>query len=146
MADRFTYDPTTDTFRCPEGHVSAHRTTEGSRTRYSFSASVCPICPAADACPPQNAGRVRLTVSEYHLARLRGTPASMPLVEYERKRIERKFGQAKTNHGLRRARSLGKATLLIQGLLTFFVVNAKRWVRLLDLRATRAACAPPALA
>lgn len=145
-ADRFTYDPATDTLRCPEGHASTHRSTEGTRTRYSFSPRVCGSCPVVSECPPLNGGRVRVTVSEYHLARLRGTPSSMPIVEYERKRIERKFGQAKTNHGLARARYLGKAKLLIQGLLTFFVLNAKRWVRLLDLRAAAASQAAAPLA
>ncbi|MHB9092083.1 MAG: transposase [Chloroflexota bacterium] len=43
--------------------------------------------------------------------------------------MERKFGQAKTNHGLGRARYLGLAKMLIQSLLTFFVINAKRMVR-----------------
>ena len=54
--------------------------------------------------------------------------------------------QAKTNHGLGRARYLGRAKLLIQGRLTFFVTNAKRWVRLLDLRAAAAAEVVTALA
>jgi IS5 family transposase len=129
-ADRFTYDRAADALRCPQGHLSTHRTIEGLRTRFSFSPAVCRGCPAAEQCPPPNKGRVRVNVSEHHLARLRGAPSAGKLIEYERKRIERKFGQAKTNHGLRRARYLGAAKVLIQGLLTFFVLNAKRVVRL----------------
>ena len=142
VADRFGYDQATDTLRCPQGHHSTHREQLRGATRYTFSRDVCRGCPVAADCPPPNSGRVRVRVTERQLLRMKGEPSDAPLVEYERKRIERKFGQAKTNHGLRRARYLGKAKLLIQGLLTFFVVNAKRWVRLLDLRAAVAAAGP----
>jgi IS5 family transposase len=128
-ADRFLYDPTSDSLRCPQGKVSTHCTHEGTRRRYSFTPTLCQGCPEAGECPPSNAGRVRVTLSEQRLYHLQGTPFNGRLVEYERKRIERKFGQAKTNHGLGRARYLGLAKMLIQSLLTFFVINAKRMVR-----------------
>jgi IS5 family transposase len=56
------------------------------------------------------------------------------LAEYERKRIERKFGEAKQWHGLRRARYWGKAKVAIQTFMTFLVLNAKRIVKLVCSR------------
>ncbi len=133
-ADRFVYDPATDTLRCPQGHTSTHRHQEPGRTRYSFSPEVCRGCPAAAECPPPNGGRVRVSLGERHLARLRRAPPDAQLIEHERERVERKFGQAKTNYGLGWARYRGAARVLLQGLLTFFVGNAKRLVRLLQHR------------
>jgi hypothetical protein len=94
--DRFTYDPATDTLVCPRGQRSTHRYREdGHRTRYSFTPALCRGCPEAGLCPPPNKGRVRVVVADHHLARMRGAPSSVPTIEHERKRIERKFGQAK---------------------------------------------------
>lgn len=140
-ADRFKYDPVIDAMRCPAGKASTHRTGEAGRVRYSFSPTVCRGCDQASLCPPANEGRVRVTVPADKLSRLRGAPSIGQVVEYERKRIERKFGQAKTNHGLRRARYLGLAKMLIQGLLTFFVLDAKRMVRLIEARLAGAVAA-----
>lgn len=85
---------------------------------------------------------MRVTLAAHHRERLAGAPSSAPLIEQERKRVERKFGQAKNNHGLARARYLGRAKVHIQGLLTFFVVNAKRMVRLLASRSTSPTLSP----
>lgn len=49
----------------------------------------------------------------------------------ERYKIERKFGEAKTNHGLRRCRYVGRARYAIQAYLTAIVLNLKRMVKLL---------------
>jgi IS5 family transposase len=49
----------------------------------------------------------------------------------ERYKIERKFGEAKTNHGLRRCRYVGRTRYAIQAYLTVIVLNLKRMVRLL---------------
>lgn len=49
----------------------------------------------------------------------------------ERYKIERKFGEAKANHGLRRCRYLGRARYAIQAYLTAIVLNLKRMVKLL---------------
>ena len=49
----------------------------------------------------------------------------------ERYKIERKFGEAKTNHGLRRCRSVGRLRYAIQAYLTAIVLNLKRMVKLL---------------
>lgn len=48
-----------------------------------------------------------------------------------RKAIERKFGEAKKWHGLRRARYRTRARVAIQAFLVFIVMNLKRIVKLL---------------
>jgi IS5 family transposase len=48
-----------------------------------------------------------------------------------RYRIERKFGEAKENHGLRRCRYLGWLRYAIQAYLTAMVLNLKRMVKVL---------------
>ena len=47
----------------------------------------------------------------------------------ERYKIERKYGEAKTNHGLRRCRYVGRMRYLIQAYLTALVLNLKRMVK-----------------
>lgn len=71
-------------------------------------------------------------------------PDRMAVVEQERKRIERKFGEAKQWHRLDRARYWGKAKVAIQALMTFLVINAKRMVKL--LRAKEVALSPATVA
>lgn len=48
-----------------------------------------------------------------------------------RYKIERKYGEGKSNHGLRRCRYLGWTRYAIQAYLTAMVLNLKRMVRLL---------------
>jgi len=48
-----------------------------------------------------------------------------------RYKIERKYGEAKQNHGLRRCRYLGRARYAIQVYLTVIAMNLKRMVKLL---------------
>jgi len=46
----------------------------------------------------------------------------------ERKKIERKLGEAKQDHGFGRSRFIGKARLAIQSFLTAIVLPLKRMV------------------
>jgi IS5 family transposase len=49
----------------------------------------------------------------------------------ERYKIERKFGEAKRNHGLKRCRYVGRLRYAIQAYLTAIALNLKRMVKLL---------------
>jgi hypothetical protein len=49
----------------------------------------------------------------------------------ERYKIERKFGEAKANHGLRRCRCVGRLRYAIQAYPTAIALNLKRIVKLL---------------
>jgi len=62
--------------------------------------------------------------------RLKGTP-QYRIGLGERYKIERKFGEAKSQHGLRRCRYVGLLRYAIQGFLTALALNLKRLVLLL---------------
>lgn len=49
----------------------------------------------------------------------------------ERYKVERKFGETKMGHGLRRCQYIGLLRYVIQGFLTAIVLNLKRMVKLL---------------
>jgi len=49
----------------------------------------------------------------------------------ERYKVERKYGEAKENHGLRRCRYVGRLRYAIQAYLTAMVLNLKRMVKVL---------------
>ncbi|MEN6580018.1 MAG: transposase, partial [Anaerolineaceae bacterium] len=49
----------------------------------------------------------------------------------ERYKIERKFGEAKQDHGFGRCRYIGKARYTIQAFLMAIVLNLKRMVKLI---------------
>ncbi|MGD2143207.1 MAG: transposase [Anaerolineae bacterium] len=53
-----------------------------------------------------------------------------PAGQKQRYKIERKFREAKVNHGLRRCRYVGRLRYAVQAYLTAIVVNLKRLVRL----------------
>ena len=61
---------------------------------------------------------------------LQASPAYR-LGQQERYKIERKYGEAKVQHGLRRCRYLGWLRYAIQAYLTAIVLNLKRLVKLL---------------
>jgi IS5 family transposase len=49
----------------------------------------------------------------------------------QRYKVERKFGEGKTGHGLARCRYIGLVKYAIQSFLTAMVLNLKRLVRIL---------------
>jgi IS5 family transposase len=49
----------------------------------------------------------------------------------ERYKVERKFGEAKWGHGLRRCRYVGLVKYAFQAILTAMALNLKRMVKLL---------------
>jgi hypothetical protein len=61
----------------------------------------------------------------------------MSTIEQERKRVERKFGEAKQWPHLGHARYWGKSKIRIQALMTFFVINVKRMLKLHSGKADR---------
>jgi len=66
---------------------------------------------------------------------------SINTIEQECKRVKRKFGEAKQWHHLGHARYWGKSKIGIQALMTFFVINAKRIIKLLSGKDNKVAAA-----
>jgi hypothetical protein len=133
----FHYDLANDSVVCPAGETSIGSSRQGLGTLYTFSPGQCLSCQEQSGCPSLNGGRVRVYLSD-NLREAWAMPSdSINTIEQERKRVERKFGEAKQWHCLGHARYWGKSKIGIQALMTFFVINAKRIVKLLSGKADR---------
>jgi transposase len=143
-ASDFKLNETGDELRCPQGETTRlrYRTKEGTGWRFEFRAKQCRDCPLRDKClKPGNTRPRRVTKNdyeaEYQRARVRAQTDAYKQVRQAHPRIERKLGEMVRWHAGRRCRYRGHLRSLAQYLLTAFVVNAKRIVRLL--------CAPLAI-
>lgn len=140
-ANAFYYDEETDQLICPHGarSIGKVRHSKGGEIYY-FSVGDCRGCTRAD-CKKDTKGRVRIYLGEGEKARRAIPKEAMRWALSERKKVERRFGQAKRHHRLARARYRGRWRMGIQAVMTFFVIDAKRMVKLLAARPN-----PPSLA
>lgn len=127
-----------DELSCPQGEKTRlrYRTKEGTGWRFEFRAQQCRDCPLREKCvQPGNTRPRRVTKNdyeaEYQRARERAQTDAYKQVRQVHPRIERKLGEMIRWHAGRRCRYRGRLRSLAQYLLTAFVVNAKRLVRLL---------------
>ena len=131
---RFAYDERNDLVRPPAGKQLVHRPTKKAPWVYRAQASDCRACPLRARCVPPS-GRVRTVQMEpgypallrARRAKLRGWLKWLRGA-YRRHRflVEGLHGEAKTQHGLRRAVRRGRANVSIQAYLTAAVMNLKR--------------------
>ncbi len=105
---------------------------DGDRKRYSFYASDCQSCLSAGSCLKNGAVQRSIWLNKCCEESMRQDQAKRREALEKRKRIEAKFGQAKKWHLLHRARYRGKWKVSIQALMTFFVMNTKRLVKLMQ--------------
>ena len=131
QGDQFLYDPERDQVRCREGKSSIGKTRQGQGELYYFSVSDCQSCPVRTKCVKQNEGRAKVYLSDDHKLRMKVDPERKREALKVREAIERKFGEAKKWHGLRRTRYRTRARVAIQAFLIFMVMNLKRMVKLL---------------
>ncbi len=138
-ASDFKLNETGDELRCPQGETTRlrYRTKEGTGWRFEFRAKQCRDCPLRDQClKPGNTRPRRVTKNDYEAqyrrARERAQTDAYKQVRQVHPRIERKLGDLIRWHAGRRCRYRGRLRSLVQYLLTAFVVNAKRFVRLLS--------------
>ena len=130
----FTYDPETDSYRCPQGETLSDRgnscTTRSGK--YEAPAAVCATCPVRAQCTDSTKGRVinRPFDEDYReLARQREpTEAFKKALRQRQVWVEPLFGEAKDWHQLRRFRLRGLDNVNIQGLLVAAGQNLKRWL------------------
>jgi uncharacterized protein YdbL (DUF1318 family) len=137
-ADDFKLNETGDELRCPQGETTRlrYRTKEGTGWRFEFRAKQCRDCPLREKCLKPGVTRPRRVTkndyeAEYRRARERAQTDAYKEVRQVHPRIERKLGEMVRWHAGRRCRYRGRLRSLAQYLLTAFVVNAKRIVRLL---------------
>jgi transposase len=136
---------------CPNGQTTQQRERVEKDTgwKYSFKPSQCAGCPLREQClqNPQSQGGRTVIKNDYE-AEYRKVEAKTKTPEYQETRrthskIERKLGEAARHHGARRARYRSLPKVLAQALLTTFVVNVKRIVKLLAQKIGDAASALP---
>lgn len=129
---RFKYDSQNDVVRCPAGKKLCRATPAKNGWKYRAKRRDCRGCRFESECVPASAKvRTILIVDGYPSllrARRRHTRWDNEHTIYNRHRfrVEGMHGEAKTQHGLRRAVRRGLANVAIQVYLTAAVINLKR--------------------
>jgi len=132
---KFTYDPETNTYICPNDKRLHWITTNRDGYReYKTSAKDCQNCPHRAQCISAKAKRreVARHVWQDSLDRITAFVKSKVgenIYKLRKQIIEPSFGEAKDNHGLRYARMLGLRNMREQSFLTAAVQNMKRLVK-----------------
>ncbi|HYY45274.1 MAG TPA: IS1182 family transposase [Actinomycetota bacterium] len=131
---RFTYDPESDEYRCPEGEPLRRLTakyTEGV-TVYRADAATCNACPVKAACTASEHGRmIHRSFDAEYLERVHAYHERPGYQKAMRKRsvwVEPLFGEAKQWHGLRQFRLRGLNNVNMEALLVAAGQNLKRWL------------------
>jgi len=138
----FRYKRKQDKVECPAGKRSIGNIRQEKGNLYYFSVRDCGNCERKKECLKEGEDRARVFVrGEYIHMKERPYKIAMKL----RKMIERKFGEAKRWHNMARARYRGQWRVKIQALMTFFVINIKRIVRLLEEKGMSTRCMEPGL-
>lgn len=140
---RFSYDARHDVVRCPGQQVLTRRTRGQGGWVYRTRAAVCQACALRGRCVPRTAKTRSVCIRDGYCALLRarrskarGWPARLQQAyERHRWRVEGAHGEAKCQHGLRRAVRRGLSNMSIQACLTAAVMNLKRLARHVAQRA-----------
>jgi transposase len=137
-SSRFKYDAKHQRVRCPAGHNMPHVTHTEKGLVFRAAAGDCKRCPHRLSCVPASARRrTVLIVDGYDAllrARRRRTRWDKETAEfYKRHRwlVEGVHGEAKTQHGLRRAVRRGLDNVSIQVFMTAAAINLKRLAALI---------------
>ena len=136
--DDFRYDPSTDTYTCPEGARLTHRFTtperNGVKQRY-YRTTACKTCVARPGCTENNRGRtIKRLMDEEVLERMAQRLRSHPEKMRERSQlVEHPFGTMKRgmNQGYFLLRGLKKVTTEMS--LTVLCYNLKRVVKIMGI-------------
>lgn len=133
-ARRFAYDDHYKVVRCPRGKILRPSSRpDDQSTLYRARGCDCKGCPLRARCiaPTATARVIRIADGQPALLRARRRHARGEITESElyrrhRWRAEGVHGEAKTQHGLRRAVRRGLANVSVQAYLTATVINLKR--------------------
>ena len=130
---KFKYDPHNEIVKCPMGKILQQGKVKEGGTFYRAKKSDCQNCKLRNKCFSQSSKSKTIKISPYEesLLRARRRHKKMDnkfIKEYNRHRykIEGMHGEAKQQHGLRRAIRRGIANVQIQAYLTAAVINLKR--------------------
>ena len=132
----YVYDEHYDCYICPNNKILAYSTTnrEGYK-EYKSCGTVCAACPYLKKCTlsKDHVKVVTRHVWEEYMEQcedIRHTVGSKEIYEKRKETIERLFGTAKENHGLRYTQYLGKARMEMKVGLTFTCLNLKKLAKM----------------
>jgi len=132
---RFKYDSNNKVVKCPGGKVLTRRTESPKGWGYRSNAKDCRHCKLRKRCLSEHVKSRSIMISHGYEALLRArrrhrNPDKKFRQTYSRHRwkVEGMHGEAKTQHGLRRAVRRGLTNVAIQVYLTAAVINLKRLV------------------
>ncbi len=130
---RFKYDPKNKIVKCPAGKVLTKRTQNEKGWIYRAQSKDCRKCHLRNRCISKDASSRSILISYGYEALLRARrrhrrPDDKFVETYKRHRwrTEGMHGEAKSQHGLRRAVRRGLSNVAIQAYLTAAVINLKR--------------------
>jgi len=146
---RFAYDAHHDRVRCPAGKHLLRMARGRDGWFYRARPADCRRCPRRGECVPATARSRSVCIMDGYPALLRARRrkergGSESMVEASRRhrwQVEGVHGEAKTQHGLRRAVRRGLSNVRIQAYLTAVVINLKR-LALHTARLLSPLCAP----
>lgn len=127
----FSYDPTTDTYRCPAGEILKRRRACARRqvVEYAAQASVCAQCILRAKCTTARAGRTLQRHEQAALVAVGRNKARSTQARRDRRRrqtlMEGSFAQAANEHGFKRSRWRRLWRQQIQDWLIAAVQNVK---------------------
>jgi len=131
----FKYDAKNKIVKCPAGKILTRKTENKQGQTYRSKAKDCRHCSLRKRCMSAKSASRVIMISNGHEAMLRARrrrckPDRKFTKVYSRHKwkIEGMHGEAKTQHGLRRAVRRGLTNVAIQAYLTAAVINLKRLV------------------
>ena len=130
---RFRYDPQHPRVRCPKGKVLLPKRTTSEGTWYSAASEDCQSCTLCKQCVAPTSKRRTILIRHGYDALVRARRKHGHWNLYWRQAYSQHFatvegihGEAKAQHGLRRAARRGLANMQIQAYLTAMAINLKR--------------------
>ena len=131
---RFKYDARHDIVTCPGKQKLTKRSRKNNGWIYHCSAGICQACKHKEECLPSTGKYRTILIVDGYEALLRARrkkqkgwdPETTDLYYRHKWRVEGAHGEAKTQHGLRRAVRRGLENVAIQMYLTAAVMNLKR--------------------
>ena len=137
--EEFTYDKNRDCYICPQGKILTRKSKNKKLNRIAYRAKTgdCSYCLVRKKCVKPNVAGPRI-VTHYDsccYSKARNwyySTYGTKLQKLRRTVIEGVFGQAKSYHGMARAKLRGLTKVQIQFLLTATALNLKKMVKMLD--------------
>lgn len=132
----YAYDEYYDCYICPNNQVLSYATTnKDGYKEYKSKGYICQNCPYLSQCTNSKNHTKVITrhVWEEYIEKcedIRHTRGNKAIYDQRKETIERIFGDAKENHGLRYTHYIGKARMEMKVGLTFACINLKKLAKI----------------